>query len=452
MNSATRPTAAGNRLPAHRTREGDTVNIQMLLNLGTTATPGSAAPGNSEGAGFAAALQQILQQQGSGHGGSLPQTAMATANLNALAASGAGAQPPLPDALSALALLVRQAASDNPPGADTPITTTVAEAVDGRPESALAPSLDPALDPGPDSRPERPPTATLTADAAMAAPADPDQDQQESAPDTRTDNTAALQLPVQPPATSAPPAAPEATPVPAVPADPAAGKALTGAISSDPGRHDDLQQALPRQAAAPAPQQPQGGEHKPAEAPAAVTGATLRSAESAPVPPSATGPDATGIAVGNDSPVSQNARGSLPVISAPLATPQWGQQLGDQVVMMTRRGEQEISLKLNPAELGPLRVELRVIDHQAQVQLASASAQVRGAIDQALPQLRDALAEQGITLSQASVNDQRPDSRGQGFAAHQNPGNGNPAPAEDLVDETQAHATVALEGGVNLYV
>ncbi|MNR47301.1 flagellar hook-length control protein [compost metagenome] len=44
---------------------------------------------------------------------------------------------------------------------------------------------------------------------------------------------------------------------------------------------------------------------------------------------------------------------------------------------------------------------------QAHAQFFSHNAQVRSAIEQALPQLKEAMAEQGISLGQTSVGDQR---------------------------------------------
>lgn len=96
-----------------------------------------------------------------------------------------------------------------------------------------------------------------------------------------------------------------------------------------------------------------------------------------------------------------------PAVSAPLNTPAWGRELGQQVVFAARNDEQQISLRLNPGNLGPLQIELKVLDQQAQLQFLSPHAQVRGAVEQAIPQLREALAEQGITLADTSVGEQR---------------------------------------------
>ena len=99
-------------------------------------------------------------------------------------------------------------------------------------------------------------------------------------------------------------------------------------------------------------------------------------------------------------------------LSAPLATPAWQAQLSQQVseqaqqiVNMRVQNDQTVRLRLHPAELGPLMISMKVEDQSAQLQFVSAHSQVRQAVEQALPQLREILAEQGIELSQSSVRD-----------------------------------------------
>lgn len=101
---------------------------------------------------------------------------------------------------------------------------------------------------------------------------------------------------------------------------------------------------------------------------------------------------------------SMTAQASL---SAPVASPAWQQQLGQQLSTFTQRGQHKIELHLHPADLGPLSVSLKVDDQGAQAQFLSSHATVRTAVEQAIPQLREALAEQGIALGETSVGEQQ---------------------------------------------
>lgn len=99
-------------------------------------------------------------------------------------------------------------------------------------------------------------------------------------------------------------------------------------------------------------------------------------------------------------------------LTAPLATPAWqaqlSQQVGEQVnqlVNLRFHGDQVVRLRLHPAELGPLMITMKVDEQAAQLQFMSSHSQVRQAVEQALPQLRELLAEQGIDLNESSVSD-----------------------------------------------
>ncbi|SDJ35417.1 flagellar hook-length control protein FliK [Billgrantia gudaonensis] len=158
-----------------------------------------------------------------------------------------------------------------------------------------------------------------------------------------------------------------------------------------------------------------------------------------------------------------SATGGTPgqaTLSAPVQSPAWPGQLGQQLVQFARQGagEQQIEMRLHPAELGPLSVTLKMTEQGAQAQFLSAHAQVRQAIEQALPQLRDALAEQGIDLSETSVGEQR-QHEGQAFAG--NEGGRNQAGVEPAADGSAAAEGIpasdgvatemTLNGRVNLY-
>ena len=107
---------------------------------------------------------------------------------------------------------------------------------------------------------------------------------------------------------------------------------------------------------------------------------------------------------------ANSAPGNTPNVSlqAPVASQAWNQGLGQQLVNMHMRGDESVDLHLHPADLGPISINLRVTDSsQAQVQFFSHNANVRSAIEQALPQLKEVMAQQGIALGQTSVGDQR---------------------------------------------
>jgi len=82
----------------------------------------------------------------------------------------------------------------------------------------------------------------------------------------------------------------------------------------------------------------------------------------------------------------------------------WDQQLGQKVVWMVNGGEQSATLTLNPPDLGPLQVVLSVSNDQASVAFTAAQPEVRQALEQALPKLRETMGEAGISLGNTSVS------------------------------------------------
>ncbi len=144
------------------------------------------------------------------------------------------------------------------------------------------------------------------------------------------------------------------------------------------------------------------------------------------------------------------------VLSAPLGSGDWQQGLGQQLVGLYQRGDKQIDLHLHPADLGPLSISLRLADSGAQAQFISAHPQVRAAVEQALPELRAALASQGIALGEASVgSQQQPDREAQ---TNQSGNNGSRGPLVETVGEVSAQTGAApgiplrvSNGRVDLY-
>jgi flagellar hook-length control protein FliK len=100
---------------------------------------------------------------------------------------------------------------------------------------------------------------------------------------------------------------------------------------------------------------------------------------------------------------AQAAQASVAAIEARVGAQGWDQGLGDKLVWMAGQKHQVAELHLNPPDLGPLKITLTLNHEQASAQFVSAHAQVREAIEAAMPRLREMLADSGITLGDTSV-------------------------------------------------
>ena len=134
----------------------------------------------------------------------------------------------------------------------------------------------------------------------------------------------------------------------------------------------------------------------------ADTGTTMASASAgAHVPPSLSPMPLSGGNVGG--------LATAPAVAAPLQSPQWGAEFGRQFLSIVQSGEsgtsQTAELRLDPPELGPLRISINIQDKVATAIFVSPHASVRQTVENALPQLQQLLAQSGLSLGQASVSD-----------------------------------------------
>ncbi len=127
-------------------------------------------------------------------------------------------------------------------------------------------------------------------------------------------------------------------------------------------------------------------------------------------------------------------------INAQLGTSEWQQNIGQQITLFTRNGQQNAELRLHPEELGAVQISLKLEDNQAQVHMVAAHSHVRAALEAALPTLRTQLAESGIQLGQSSISSDN--FAGQQQFSQQNSG-GNSNQTGFMADNSDDQAIIA---------
>ncbi len=123
---------------------------------------------------------------------------------------------------------------------------------------------------------------------------------------------------------------------------------------------------------------------------------------------------------------ARNAQAVPHHIAPRVGSSGWDQAIAQRVSWMVSGAEQSASLTLNPPELGPLQVVLNVSNSHANATFVAPHAEVRQALEAALPKLREMLGEAGIQLDQASVNQGTPQQQGD-FARSSGQGQGSHA-------------------------
>ncbi|MGN6788378.1 MAG: flagellar hook-length control protein FliK [Rhodanobacteraceae bacterium] len=144
---------------------------------------------------------------------------------------------------------------------------------------------------------------------------------------------------------------------------------------------------------------------------------------------------------------------STATLQAPVGSTPWQNELGQQLIRFSQRGEHQIELHLHPKELGPLQISLHINDQVAQAHFFAAHAQVRDAVQQAIPQLREALAGQGIALGEAMVGQQQQQDPGRFGGSSSSPSVGG---VTEVESPASAHPVPSIlprmgAGGVDLY-
>jgi len=108
---------------------------------------------------------------------------------------------------------------------------------------------------------------------------------------------------------------------------------------------------------------------------------------------------------GNE-PTLYRAPALIESISTPVRDPAWAEVLGERVLVLTERQMKSAEIRLTPADLGPLRVRISVEEGATHVTFHVQHAVTREAIEQALPRLREMLADSGLSLGQTDVSEQ----------------------------------------------
>ena len=105
------------------------------------------------------------------------------------------------------------------------------------------------------------------------------------------------------------------------------------------------------------------------------------------------------------------AAAALPPAVVALATPvgqaAWNEEFASKVAWLATSRVQQAELRVQPPDLGPVHVQIRIEGNEANVVLAAPHADTRHALEAALPDLRELLEARGIALGDTSIGDSR---------------------------------------------
>ncbi|MEP7297816.1 MAG: flagellar hook-length control protein FliK [Burkholderiales bacterium] len=147
---------------------------------------------------------------------------------------------------------------------------------------------------------------------------------------------------------------------------------------------------------------------------------------------------------------------AAPVVVAvptPVVSPDFAQALGVQMSVLAKDGIQHAELHLNPAEMGPVSVQIVMDGTQARVDFGADMAATRQAIEAGLPELASALRDAGFTLAGGGVSQH---AGGRGQPDRSDSGDNVRRSVRRVSDEGIARVSTAAQravtrGGLDLY-
>ncbi len=122
-------------------------------------------------------------------------------------------------------------------------------------------------------------------------------------------------------------------------------------------------------------------------------------------------------------------------LQAPPGSATFGAELGARITTFVRQGIEHATLQLNPAELGPVQLQIQIDGSLAAVHLSAELPATRDALEQALPELAGSLRDAGLTLTGGGVFQQP---RQDGGTADPRSGSGTRRSSPDGGDDTSA--------------
>jgi len=139
-------------------------------------------------------------------------------------------------------------------------------------------------------------------------------------------------------------------------------------------------------------------------------------------------------------------------IATPVTAPDFAQELGLRLSVLAKDGVQTAELHLNPADMGPVSVQIVMDGTQARVDFGADMAATRQAIEAGLPELASALRDAGFTLAGGGVSQH---AGGRSGGSDQGAADGRREHGIVIEDDVKRVATAArrivTNGGVDLF-
>lgn len=139
-----------------------------------------------------------------------------------------------------------------------------------------------------------------------------------------------------------------------------------------------------------------------------------------------------------------------------LQSKQAAVMMGERVMMMISQGKQEVQIRLDPAELGSMFIKVQVQQDQVQLNIQTQVGLSKDILEQNMPRLREQLAQQGIQLGEANVQQQSQQQSQQQRSNEVNIMSGQKSNGLEMAEEEQTTAWIpskiaSTDQGIDYY-
>ncbi|ROV61606.1 flagellar hook-length control protein FliK [Vibrio ponticus] len=121
------------------------------------------------------------------------------------------------------------------------------------------------------------------------------------------------------------------------------------------------------------------------------------------------------------------------------------EQVAERIQMMLSKNLKNIDIRLDPPELGRMQIRMNMNGDTASVHFTVANSQARDIVEQAMPRLREMLAQQGMQLSDSSVQQQASGQQQGRYASHEQGGSGQGNNNQHFDGQENLEADVKLD-------
>lgn len=143
-----------------------------------------------------------------------------------------------------------------------------------------------------------------------------------------------------------------------------------------------------------------------------------------------------------------SSQAKLYTIDLPVQESGWDKAISERVLLIANGKLQNAEIRLSPADLGPLRVQVAIDDGTANVSFQAQHALTREAIELAMPRLREMLAENGLSLGQTNVGDDGVQHGSRDNAESARPQSGVAADKRDVEEHSEQRLFTSVDDGL----